>query len=67
MLNQGILKGEVSLYGWPPVWLAWNQLYDNWQFLFLFAKQAVQTGQTAGQWYTDTIDTLYPVIPSDTL
>jgi hypothetical protein len=24
---------------WPPVWLAWNQLYDNWQFLFLFAKQ----------------------------
>ncbi len=37
-LNQGILKGEVSLYRWPPVWLVWNQLYDNWQFLFLFAK-----------------------------
>ncbi len=35
----GILKGEVSLYRWPPVWLVWNQLYDNWQFLFLFAKQ----------------------------
>jgi hypothetical protein len=35
-----ILKGEVSLYCWPPVWLVWNQLYDNnWQFLFLFAKQ----------------------------
>ncbi len=33
-LNQGILKGEVSLYRWPPVWLVWNQLYDNWQFLF---------------------------------
>ncbi len=25
---QGILKGEVSLYHWPPVWLVWNQLYD---------------------------------------
>ena len=38
-LGQGILKGEVSLYHWPPVWLVWNQLYDNWQFLCLFAKQ----------------------------
>ncbi len=37
--HQGILNGEVSLYHWPPVWLVWNQLYDNWQFLFLFAKQ----------------------------
>jgi len=37
--NQGKLKGKVSLYHWPPVWLVWNQLYDNWQFLFLFAKQ----------------------------
>ncbi len=38
-IYQGILKGEVSLYVWPPVWLVWNQLCDNWQFLFLFAKQ----------------------------
>ncbi len=22
-------RGEVSLYHWPPAWLAWNQLYDN--------------------------------------
>ncbi len=29
-LHQGILKGEVSLYHWPPVWLVWNQLYDDW-------------------------------------
>ena len=37
---QGILKGEVSLYCWPPVWLVWNQLYDNLPFLlFLLAKQ----------------------------
>ncbi len=38
-IRQGILNGEVSLYRWPPVWLVWNWLYDNWQFLFLFAKQ----------------------------
>ncbi len=38
-LAQGILKVEESLYHWPPVWLVWNQLYDNWQFLFLYAKQ----------------------------
>ncbi len=37
--KQGVLKGNV-LYYWPPVWPLWNQLYDNWQFLFLFAKQA---------------------------
>ncbi len=37
--DQGILKGEVSVYCWPPIWLVWNQLYDYWQFLFLFAKQ----------------------------
>ena len=37
--RQGILKGKVSLYHWPPAWLVWNQLYDNWQLLFLFAKQ----------------------------
>ncbi len=28
---QGILKGEVSLYCWPPVWLVWNQPFDNSQ------------------------------------
>ncbi len=39
VLSQGILKGEVSLYHWPPVWLVWNRLYDNWQFLFLFAEK----------------------------
>jgi hypothetical protein len=40
LCKQGILKGEVSLYRrWLPVWLVWNQLFDNWQFLFLFAKQ----------------------------
>jgi hypothetical protein len=40
-LGRGILKGEVSLYHWPPVWLVWNQVYDYWKFLFLFAKQSI--------------------------
>jgi len=31
--SQWILKGKVSLYYWPPVWLVWNQLYENWQFI----------------------------------
>jgi len=52
--TQGILKWEVSLYRWPPVWLVWDQLYDNWQFLFLFAKRLIPTSQTGGQWYIDT-------------
>ncbi len=39
-LSAIVQSGEVSLYHWPPVWLVWNQLYDNWQFLFLFIKQA---------------------------
>jgi hypothetical protein len=45
-VNQGILKGDV--------WLVWNQLYDNWQFVFLFAKRLNQTSQTGGQLYSDT-------------
>jgi len=50
-LKQGILKGEVSLYRWPPVWLVWNELYDNWQFLFLFTKQ---TNPNQSNRYSDT-------------
>ncbi len=37
-LGLGILKGEVSLYCWLPVGLVWNQLFDNWQFLFFICK-----------------------------
>ncbi len=51
---QRILKGEVSLYHWPPVWLVWNQLYGNWQFWFLSAKQTnpnQSNRRTTGQWY----------------
>jgi hypothetical protein len=52
--KQGILKGEISLYHWPPVWLVWYQLYDNWQFLFLFAKQTSpnqSNRRSMVQWY----------------
>jgi hypothetical protein len=51
---QGILKGEVSLYCWPPVWLFWNQLYDYRQFLFLFVKQTdpnQSNRRSMVQWY----------------
>jgi hypothetical protein len=53
-LRQGILQGEVSLYHWPPVWLVWNPLYDNWQFLFLFPKHTnpnQSNRRSMVQWY----------------
>jgi len=30
------LKGEVLQYRWLPVWLVWNQLYDNRNFCCCF-------------------------------
>ncbi len=51
--------GEVSMYHWPPVWLVWNQLYDNWQFLFSFANRLIQTSQTGGQQYTNTFPLVF--------
>ncbi len=39
----GMLKGEVSLYHWSPVWLVWNQLQDNWQFVFICKNRLIQT------------------------
>ncbi len=53
-INQGILKGEVSLYHWPPVWLVWNQLYANWNLCFYLQKRLIQTSQTGSQQYSDT-------------
>ncbi len=52
--RQGILKGEVSLYCWPPVCLVWNQLYDYWKFLFLSVKQTnpnQSNRRSTVQWY----------------
>ncbi len=52
--KQGTLKWQVSLYPWPPVWLVWNQLFDNGRFLFLFAKRTdpnQQNRRSTVQWY----------------
>ena len=51
--SQGILKGKVSMYHWPPVWLVWNQQYDYWNFFYLQTSW-FQTSQTGGQRYSDT-------------
>ncbi len=49
--SQGFLKGEVSLYCWPPVWLVWNQLYGNCHFL---QNRLIQTSKTGVRQYSDT-------------
>jgi len=65
MLSQGTLKGQVSLYCWPPVWLVGNQLYDNWQFFcFYLQSRLIQTGQTGGQQYSDTTPFSVPWLSS---
>jgi hypothetical protein len=51
--DQGILKGEISLYHWPPVWLVRNQLYKQKFFIYL-QNGLIQTSQTGGQWCSDT-------------
>jgi len=51
--EQGILKGEVSLYYWLPVWLVWNRMRTE-IFCFYLQNRLIQTSQTGGQWYSDT-------------
>ncbi len=53
-LVQGILKGEVSLYHWPPVWLFWNQLFQCAIFCVYLQNRVIQTSHRGGQWYSDT-------------
>ncbi len=68
MLNQRKLKGEVSLYHWPPVWLVWNHLYGNWQFWFLFAKQNnpnQSNRRSTVQWYFPLQYSLVKPMPND--
>ena len=51
-INQRTL-GEISLYGWPPVWLVWIHLF-RWietKQICLFGQ--ILTGQTGGQPYSD--------------
>jgi hypothetical protein len=58
--NQGILKGEVSLYHWPPVWLVWISLLCKKKKNFQLSYSWFQTSQTGGQWYSDTSLFVFP-------
>jgi hypothetical protein len=51
---QGILKGEVSLYCWPPVSLVWIGLFANKNKNCQLSSSWFQASQTGGQWYSDT-------------
>ena len=48
------LLGEVSLYSWSPVLLAWNQLVHYIQKQLIFFVGQVQSCQTGDQLYSDT-------------
>jgi hypothetical protein len=50
---QGILKGGVSLYRWPPVWFGISCMTTN-NFYFYLQNWLIQTSQTGGQRYRDT-------------
>ncbi len=50
----GAKAAHKMLVKLTPVWLAWNQLSDNWQFLFLLAKQTdpnQSNRRSMVQWY----------------
>jgi len=52
---QGIQKGKVSLYHWPPFLTGSESAV--WQltfFCFYLQNILIQTGQAGGQWYSDT-------------
>ncbi len=54
MFLQGILKGEVSLYHWPPVdWFGISCMTTD-NICFYLWNRLIQTSQTGGQWYSDT-------------
>ncbi len=52
--SQGILKGEVSLYIWSPVWLVGISCMTTKNFCFYLQNRLIQTSQTGGQQYSDT-------------
>ncbi len=51
---QGILKGEVSLYRWPPVYRFELVCFANKNKNCQLSYSWFQTCQTGGQWYSDT-------------
>jgi hypothetical protein len=54
MLGQGILKEEVSLYSWPPVYWFGISCMATVNFCFYLQNRLFQTSKTGGQWYIDT-------------
>jgi hypothetical protein len=52
-LDQGILKWEVSLYHWPPVWFGISCMTTG-IVCFYLQNRLIQTSQTGGQQYGDT-------------
>ncbi len=53
-LNQGILKGDVSLYCWPPVWLVWMSLFCKWKQKLSVVIQLIpnqSNRRSMVQWY----------------
>ncbi len=51
---QGIPKGKVSLYCWPPVWLFGSACITTDNLCFYLQNRLIQTSQTGGQRYSDT-------------
>jgi len=50
----GILKGEVSLYHWPPVWLVWISLFCKWKQKMSVVIQLIpnqSNWRSMVQWY----------------
>ncbi len=51
--SQGILKGVVSMYHWPPVWLVGISRFANKNKNCQLSYSWFQTSQTGGQQYSD--------------
>ncbi len=52
-MSHGILKGEVSMYHWPPVWFGISYMTTD-NFCLYLQNRLIKTSQIGGQWYSDT-------------
>ncbi len=60
--QQGILKGEVSLYRWPPVWLFWISLKQKLSAVIQLIPNQSNRRSTV-QWYFSFQYSLITVSP----
>ncbi len=51
-LEQGILKGEVSLYHWPPVLLVWISIFCKWKQKLSVVIPNQSNRRSTVQWYS---------------